>query len=172
MIKHAEKKDMDSIMALCQAVIQDMLVRGIDQWDALYPTREVFAEDIEAGTLYALRHEAKILGLIVLNQQQEPEYKTVNWRIKAEPVGIIHRLMVHPCTQGQGIASTLLDFAENLALQNGIAAMRLDVFKQNPAAVRLYEKRGYQRAGSVQFRKGEFFCMEKLLTNEINVLKG
>ena len=163
MIKHAEKQDLDSIMALCQAVTKDMLARGIDQWDAKYPTRDIFAKDIEARTMHVLWQGTEMLGVIVLNQEQEPEYETINWQIQNHSMGVIHRLMVHPKAQGQGFATQLLDFAENLAKRSGFGAIRLDVFSENPVAVRLYEKRGYRRAGSVAFRKGEFFCMEKHL---------
>ena len=163
MIKHAEKQDVDSIMALCAAATQDMLTRGIDQWDEFYPTKDIFAVDIEAGTMYALWRGTEILAVIVLNQEQEPEYTTVNWQFNSEPIGIIHRLMVHPSAQGKGIASKLLAFAENVARQSGYGTIRLDVFSKNPTAIHLYEKHGYRRAGTVVFRKGEFFCMEKQL---------
>jgi hypothetical protein len=40
-------------------------------------------------------------------------------------------------------------------------AIRLDAFTLNPGAIRLYEGRGYRKAGSVRFRKGMFNCYEK-----------
>jgi RimJ/RimL family protein N-acetyltransferase len=54
-----------------------------------------------------------------------------------------------------------MDFAERHAADGGYDAIRLDVFTLNPVATALYERRGYRRAGTVRFRKGEFFCYER-----------
>ena len=161
MIKCAEISDIDDMMALCKAVTKDMQVQGIDQWDEQYPTGEISCSDIDWGTLYAYWQNSELLGVVVLNQDQEPEYQTASWTIQTAETGMIHRLMVHPNMQGRGIASELLGFAEKLAAGRAMTAIRLDVFSQNANAIRFYENRGYQNAELVSFRKGEFICMEK-----------
>jgi len=163
MIEYASLKDIEDITNLCMAVTLAMEERGIFQWDALYPTREIFLQDIKESALYGYWERTQLIGLIVQNQSQEPEYQTIHWTIPSEKVGTVHRLMVRPEAQGQGIATKLLDFAEKRAEEQGMTVIRLDVFMQNPDAVRFYENRGYQCAGSVWFRKGEFLCMEKQL---------
>jgi len=62
--------------------------------------------------------------------------------------------MVHPKHEGKGIA-------QYLVRHHG--AIRLDVFANNLRAVSFYNKLGYEVTGKVIFRKGEFFCCEKLL---------
>jgi ribosomal protein S18 acetylase RimI-like enzyme len=63
--------------------------------------------------------------------------------------------------QGGGIARKLLKYADDFAVKNGYGTIRLDAFTQNERALRLYEKNGYEKVGSVLFRKGEFYCYEK-----------
>jgi ribosomal protein S18 acetylase RimI-like enzyme len=56
-----------------------------------------------------------------------------------------------------------MKYAEDTLRSEGIEAVRLDAFSQNPAALRLYEKRGYEKVGEVTFRKGRFYLFEKKL---------
>jgi RimJ/RimL family protein N-acetyltransferase len=57
-----------------------------------------------------------------------------------------------------------MKFAESVAEKEGFDTIRLDAFSENPGAVALYERLGYRRAGTVNFRKGAFFCLEKQVT--------
>jgi len=45
----------------------------------------------------------------------------------------------------------------------GYLSIRLDVFSENPYALKLYEKNGYEKRGHADWRKGRFFLMEKTL---------
>jgi ribosomal protein S18 acetylase RimI-like enzyme len=56
-----------------------------------------------------------------------------------------------------------MSFAEETAVTRGYDCIRLDAFTRNPAALALYESRGYRRAGTVHFRKGAFYCYEKAM---------
>jgi len=71
--------------------------------------------------------------------------------------------MVHPKHEGKGIAQYLVRYIEKLAKERHHGAIRLDVFANNLRAVSFYNKLGYEVTGKVIFRKGEFFCCEKLL---------
>jgi ribosomal protein S18 acetylase RimI-like enzyme len=113
-----------------------------------------------------LHMESKNIAQWVLNEHQDPEYSDVAWAHCEGKALIVHRLSVHPDAQGQNVATRLMDFAEHRAIACGYSAIRLDAFTENPAAVLLYEKRGYRRAGTVVFRKGPFYCFEKGLKRE------
>lgn len=80
-----------------------------------------------------------------------------------EKTAVIHRLMVHPKHEGKGIGQDLVKYIEILAKENQYGAIRLDVFSENLRAVSFYKKLGYEVAGEVLFRKGRFYCCEKLL---------
>jgi len=56
----------------------------------------------------------------------------------------IKDMYVSPRLRGQGIGAALLEFAEDFARSWGASRMALDVTVTNTAAVRLYEKTGYE----------------------------
>lgn len=136
-----------------------MRSQGIEQWDERYPNVEVLEKDIAENTLYVAWSGEEMLGMVVLNTFQDPEYAELNWRCPA-PVLVVHRLCVSPAAQKMGVARALMNYAESFAREQGYASIRLDAFTQNPRAVALYERRGYRRVGKVLFRKGEFWCFE------------
>ena len=59
----------------------------------------------------------------------------------------IHALSVYPEFTRQGIGSTLLALARELAIERNITELSLFVFEQNVGAVSLYKNHGYRVAG-------------------------
>jgi len=117
----------------------------------LYPTRADAEDGIGEGNLFVLRIDDKIAGSVVLNNQQSEAYSQVTWGIEAKQheVIVINKLAVHPQFLGQGVATKLLDFAKDYAIQQHAKAIRLDVTIQNAPAIALYEKCGYVYVGTV-----------------------
>lgn len=159
-IRAASIGDLNSVLTLISDVIVHLRSQGIDQWDTLYPTREVVQDDIARGRLFIYPDDGSPVGIVSLDDQQPSEYRSVGWTIPGRPL-VVHRLAVHPANQGRGIACSLMRYAEETAAEEGFDAMRLDAFEENPAAVALYDRLGYRRAGFVSFRKGRFHCFEK-----------
>ena len=81
---------------------------------------------------------------------------------------VIHRLCVNPKFQKQGIAKKTLIYIEEKLQKECVKSIRLDVFTENPYALRLYEKAGYHKTGTADWRKGKFLLMEKLLTPPVH----
>jgi GNAT superfamily N-acetyltransferase len=159
-LRRARKEDIDSIWAVYAEGIRAMKSAGIDQWDEIYPTRKDIARDIADGSMYVLEKGGRILSAVTLDTAAAPEYIDGHWQYDL-PYYVVHRLCVHPESQGKGIAAYTMRLAEERAKGQGLGALRLDAFAQNPAALRLYEKLGYQNVGSVRFRKGRYFLFEK-----------
>lgn len=139
-----------------------MTAQGIYQWDHLYPSFGDLEADLAERSLYVIADEHTPLGLVALNDRQDPEYASVRWAHPG-PALVVHRLAIAPSSQGKGLASRLMDFSESLARSTDYASIRLDAFSGNPAACRLYERRGYAHRGDVRFRMGLFRCYEKKL---------
>ena len=155
--------DLGEVWDLVSSAIVHMTTQNILQWDELYPTKEDLQADIEKEHLYMGLKEEQLAVIYVLNQECEPEYAGGNWQYPELPFYIIHRLCVHPAYQCQGIArQTLLHIEEELKT-SGTHAIRLDVFSQNPFALKLYEGMGYTRTGHAEWRKGLFYLMEKYI---------
>lgn len=167
-IRTAESSDLDAVVTIVKNAARHMTERGIIQWDDDYPGRAILAEDIRRGQLSVLAESDAVAGLIVLNEEMAPEYADVSWTWSGRILGV-HRLAVDPGRQGRGLATRLMDFAEQEAAVRGYDAIRVDTYMHNPQANALYAGRGYRRAGTVRFDKGLFWCYENPVSAELTV---
>ena len=60
----------------------------------------------------------------------------------------LYSLAVDSHHRGKGIAHALLEAAEKAALDRGCISLRLEVRKDNPGAIHLYEKHGFSLFGT------------------------
>jgi ribosomal protein S18 acetylase RimI-like enzyme len=159
-IRAATPKDLEAAFAILKAALVHMECNGIYQWDDVYPSLSDLSKDIDSGTMYLACKDTVPQGFVSIDRNQPSEYATVSWHYH-DDAAVVHRLTVHPDAQGKGVGRHLMDFVESFASKQGCHCVRLDAFIDNPRAWRLYEKRGYRRAGTVTFRKGPFYCYEK-----------
>jgi ribosomal protein S18 acetylase RimI-like enzyme len=161
----ATRSEIGRIMSLIKDCIKDMESQGIYQWNEYYPTLKVIQDDIENGSMHILKESDEVVGIITVNEEQDPEWSQVNWSTQKGKVLAIHRLAVNPKWQNRGIGVRLLDFAEAYAAKNMYTSIRLDSYSGNPGAIRLYEGHGYKRVGQVHFpgRELPFYCYDKIL---------
>ena len=141
--------------------IKEMETNGIYQWDDLYPTREDFEEDIKKKALYISLKENKLAAVYVINGESDPEYKSCTWNGSDEKAYFLHRLCVSPDFQHQGVGKEVLSHIEEQLSVMGYESVRLDAFTENPFALKMYEKSGYEKRGYADWRKGRFVLMEK-----------
>ncbi|GAB5416555.1 MAG: GNAT family N-acetyltransferase [Crocinitomicaceae bacterium] len=170
MISLGKPEELDAILALTKACGRHMCANGIDQWDEHYPDRASLEHDIATKTLFAYREKEVVLGIVVLNEKQDPEYAEMQWSTtETDKNLVVHRLAVSPEHQGKGIARKIMDFTEDWAREHEFDAIRLDTFSQNPRNQRFYKNRGYTELGSVflSYKKEHpYFCYELLLAAE------
>ena len=159
----ANGTDLNEIMALIHNSIISMEENNILQWDEYYPTREDFTQDIMQKSLYVGLYEDKIAVLFVLNRQSDRAYNNGKWLYPNREYYVIHRFCVNPLYQNQGVGRRTMRFIENMLKNRNIPAIRLDVFSQNPYALRLYQNLGYSQVGYADWRKGRFYLMEKYI---------
>jgi len=157
------KDDLKEICCLIKKAIEHMEQQGIHQWDELYPSEEVFLDDIVNNTLYIAIEDDKIIGIYVINKECAEEYYNCQWENPEETAYIIHRFCISPDYQNKGIGTKVLLHIEEQIKNMGYLSIRLDVFSENPYALKLYEKNGYEKRGHADWRKGRFFLMEKTL---------
>lgn len=169
MITVAKLSQLNQILQLVKACAEKMRGEGIYQWSEDYPSYKIFRRDIERGELFVfseiqgLDGLEKIVGCIVISEMMDEFYKEIEWITENSKHYYIHRLAVHPEYQGRGIARKMMDFAENLGIQNKMVSVRLDTFSKNKRNQKFYEARGYRRLGEVFFpdqSEFPFFCYE------------
>lgn len=159
--RKATLDDLEEIWNIVENSIDVMEGNNIFQWDDLYPLKEDFQKDIVKNQLYLGLANDQIAVLYVLNQECDKEYENGDWKFKEEEFYIVHRLCVNPDFQNRGIARHTLLHIEKQLKSKGIYVIRLDVFQNNPYAIRLYGSLGYSKAGYADWRKGRFYLMEK-----------
>jgi ribosomal protein S18 acetylase RimI-like enzyme len=161
----ASRGDFERILSLLKSCTAHMQSQGIFQWNDYYPTPAIIEADLQEGTLYLLREDSDMRGMIVLNEAQSPEYAQLHWSVDEGRHLVVHQLAVSPRWQRQGIAARLMEFAEDHASQHRYTSIRLDAYSGNPGALALYEHRGYHKVGELFFPRRElpFYCYEKVI---------
>jgi ribosomal protein S18 acetylase RimI-like enzyme len=132
----------------------------------LYPSKKVLLQDIELQQIWKLLVDNQIIGLIVLTEIEDVEYKNVKWLTPNYKNLYIHRLAIEPEFQGKGYAKKLMDFAENYAVENKYNSIRLDTFSKNKKNQQLYKNRNFVQLEAIYFPKQSefpFYCFEKIL---------
>lgn len=159
----ANINDLEDIFQIVENAVKQMEREKIYQWDSIYPTKEDFGDDIEKNQLYIGIIENKIVVVYALSKECDEQYKNGEWQYTGDNYNVIHRLCVSPDCQNKGIARTTLSHIESELGFLGTKAIRLDVFSENPYALKLYSDSGYHKVGTACWRKGKFFLMEKLI---------
>lgn len=136
----------------------------------IYPALDDAQKDAAEGGQYVAICDGRIVGSIVLNHEAEQPPVNGTWGIEAGDAEVlaVHRLVVHPEFLRHGIATMLLDFADEIAKRQNIKALRLDVYENNAPAIATYEKCGYARIDKIDLGLGHyglnwFYLYEKLV---------
>ncbi len=164
-IRPAILADVPALLNLLKRVVPMMQKAGNFQWDDHYPNATVFEQDINKNQLWVAVVNDQLAGVAALTEDQEPEYDQVGFDLSQRAV-VTHRLAVDPTFRGQGVAAALLQQAEQIALERGIAFLRIDTNSENKVTQKLFPKMGYQYAGEItlSFRPGlRFLAYEKRL---------
>jgi ribosomal protein S18 acetylase RimI-like enzyme len=164
-IRLALASDVPRIMELVRSVVPAMRAAGNHQWDDTYPNPAAFTRDIEENQLWVAEIDGALAGVAAITNDPGHQYQELGWDL-SEPALTIHRLAVDPAFRGLGIASALMQHAENLALARNIAVLRVDTSAENQVTQRLFPKLGYTYSGEIAltFRPGlRVRCYEKRL---------
>ncbi|NCC67273.1 MAG: GNAT family N-acetyltransferase [Clostridia bacterium] len=161
--RKAQSADLDRVFDMFTAVIAEMERNGIHQWDELYPDRQILAEDIEKNELTVGILDGEIACAYVVNSECDEEYENGEWKYPDTSFCVIHRLCVSPQFQNRGLGAKTVTHIETQLRKENVETIRLDAYTLNPYALRLYDRLGYVRVGTVEWRKGRFWLMEKKL---------
>ncbi len=165
-IKKAFIKDLEQVYSITKNCANHLIKNGIIQWSSNYPSIKILKNDIVLNQLWKLEEAGKIIGIIVLTEEEDLAYASVKWLTKKGKNLYVHRLAVHPTFQAMGYGQKLMDFAEAYAKKNKYVSIRLDTFSENERNQKFYEHRGYKKLSKVYFpnqSKAPFYCYEKQL---------
>jgi ribosomal protein S18 acetylase RimI-like enzyme len=158
LIRLATKNDLGYILEIVEDARS--LARSINstQWLGKdgYPSRFTFEQDIADKQLYVLQVDGKIAAMVVISENAEPTYIKIykgEWLLNHKPYLVIHRLAVRKEFYKQGLAKSLLIYAEEVARKEGFASIRIDTSKQNKPMLSLVDKLNYKYCGIIKLNK-------------------
>ncbi len=137
--------------------------RGFCVWSDHYPTREHAARDGEAGCLYVLRHDGKVIGCASVEPIAEDDDLPF-WRINDGTHREISRIAISPAHQGKRLAQTMVGMLLDELKKQGVSSVHLLAAKANPPAFRTYRALGFDVLGDCHRYGADYFVCEKLLT--------
>lgn len=153
MFRKATVSDIDAITLLYDAIhTEEEHGRTSTGWKrGIYPTRTTAEAAVKLGEMFVFESDGNILAAAKINQTQEKEYATINWK-KTSPdnkVMVIHTLVVSPEHKGKGIGTAFVKFYESYAVEHGCDCLRMDTNENNSTARALYKKLGYTETGVI-----------------------
>ncbi|QMU31220.1 GNAT family N-acetyltransferase [Adhaeribacter radiodurans] len=162
--RKATTSEIPAIWEILQQAILRRKADGSNQWQDGYPNPEVILADIEKGIGFVLTAEEKIVGYSAVIMNDEPAYAAIEgkWLTNADFV-VVHRVAIADKYAGKGLAKKILEFIEELALDNNIYSIKADTNFDNVAMMKTFEKSGYTYCGEVYFRASPRKAYEKVL---------
>ena len=142
MITYATMDDLFELDELAVKVISNMKDSKIPQWELKYPRYEHFEKDVIQNALIIYKEKNVILGCMAILPENDPPYKTINSWQKDYSI-VIHRVLVHPDTQGKGIAKQMLDFAKDYGRKFAYESIKIDTHLDNYKMRSFLKKNGF-----------------------------
>ena len=161
--RKANLDDLDEIFSFVQKSIVKLIQKKIYQWDEIYPAKYDFESDIINGWLTCGIIDGTIVSTYSINDECDEDYKSASWNWPDSRWRFLHRIVVNPEFQNQGIGTRTMSHLMNELKKTGIESLRLDVFSENPYSQRMYHKLGFVRTGEAHWRKVLFYLLEKKL---------
>lgn len=154
----ATEEDLPRLLAICHAAA----AAEESTWDEEYPNAKVLSEDIRGHYLYRITAHGETAGLLAIGEFGELD-------MLADPSDGAHpydlaRLGLHPSYQGKGLAQKALDAALVQCRERGATAVRLLVSPENPPALAIYEKAGFDRIRLVHLWETDYLYLRKTWT--------
>ncbi len=150
-LEKAAMSDLSALCALYRTVSDTMESAGLRQWHwGAYPNAELIENSLRDDTLYVVREGETILAAISLDTMPEPEHAAIRF-LTGGRVGTFHRLAIAPEGQGRGLGGKILEDACEILRGMGCQSLHIDTHEENVRALRLYEKAGMRRCGSLYY---------------------
>lgn len=152
----AEKADIGDLLSIAADGSAFLKKNGVDQWQNGYPSREILLRDAENGAMWLFSHQGRPAGMICVYMKPEADYASIDgaWLTEGDDYGVLHRSEVKAEYRGKGLASEMMQLAEDLVQGAGKRSVRADTHKDNRAMRALLTARGYTECGVVALTNG------------------
>jgi len=150
-------------------ILQQAIIRrkedGSKQWQDGYPNPDVVRNDIEKGIGFVLTEDDTVVGYTAVLINDEPAYAGIEGKwLTNEDFVVVHRVAISQEHLGKGLSGKIMAFVEDYAVEHQVYSVKADTNFDNPAMMKIFEKRGYIYCGEVYFRGSPRRAYEKVLT--------
>lgn len=150
------ESDINQIMDIILQAKAFLKAQGVDQWQDQYPEIGHIEDDLKAGDGYVLTDGETIIGYNCISFGKEPVYDELQGQwLSTGPYGVVHRMAVDNNYRGKGLASTLLNFAEDICKEKGVHSIKIDTGSDNKIMRHILHKNGYAYCGTIRFNSSE-----------------
>lgn len=149
--RKAEEADIDDIMLIVRQARNYLKKHRVDQWQGEYPTSGAFADDIKAGSCFAVTYGGAVAGFFCLSIQPDADQETITdgyWHGEGT-VCTLHRAAVAAEFRGTGMSGIMLQQAERLAAEMGAGSIRTDTHRKNKPMQKLLRQAGFKYRGNM-----------------------
>ena len=124
-------------------------------WSSEHPSDESIKEAIKRKEQYICVEDGEIIGALVLSEDPDGDYDAGNWSrdLKEGEYLSVHVLAVSADCYQKGVGSFMVGESIAIARAKGYRAVRLDIVPTNTPAERLYKKKGFIYAGTVDLNR-------------------
>ena len=159
-----KEEDFEIAMNMINVAKQHLKEQGIDQWQNGYPDEACIHNDIINKRGYFLSDKNQELGYLCIDFDGEPAYEKLDgkWLSDGKYV-VVHRLALSEKARGKNISSIVFQLVEELALEKGITAFRVDTDADNQKMQHILKKNGFTFCGTIWFDNSEKIAFEKIL---------
>jgi ribosomal protein S18 acetylase RimI-like enzyme len=150
------------IMMLINQAKDFLKENGVDQWQDGYPELSDIQQDISHGTGYILRENGQIAGYCCIDFDGEPAYDTLRGEWPDNGLyAVIHRMAVDTRVKGRGLARSMFDEAEKMALSKQVHSIRVDTDDENKIMKHLLQALGFTYCGTIWFASSVKIAFQK-----------
>lgn len=157
-VRPAAKSDINDVLGCVRRIKCEYFeANNINQWADDYPSREIFAADVEKKSLYVMHMGEVLVGFGVFSAEKESCYSDIDgaWLTSGENYLVVHRFGINPDWHGMGMGTALLGLADKICEVKKIVSVRVDTHEDNISMQKLLEKCGYSKCGIIRLENGE-----------------
>lgn len=138
------------------------------QWSGNYPNKETFEKDIKENSIYTCEVENKVVGLITIVYDIDPNYQVIDGRwLNNEKYASIHRICVLEKYRKNGIGKKLFEKALEEIKSKNIKNIRIDTYYKNESMLKLIEKYKFIYCGNITLLRNDYYDRRRLAFQKI-----
>lgn len=152
LIRKANEFDLDRIEEIFKDAKVSLKKDHVDQWQKdAYPSVENARNDLKHGDLYVVEKDGVVCATALIACMHEPTYDVIEqgmWKTNGKYF-VIHRMAVDSRFKGSGVSVYLVDCAKDMALRQGVHAIRIDTHPDNLRMQGFLKKCGFKKCGII-----------------------